>query len=190
MKFATFHDLEDQSIFITGGGAGIGADLTKGFLSQGSKVTFIQRSNPAEFLMECKGKYKHEQTFLECDVTNTKDLKAALQTTADKQGAISVLVNNAANDTRHTLGEFTSEQWDKTMNVNLKPHFFTAQEVVEGMKNGGGSIINFSSISYMMGNEGYPVYATAKSAITGLTRSLHENRSLKYSVNAIMPGWF
>ena len=173
MKFATFHDLEDQSIFITGGGAGIGADLTKGFLSQGSKVTFIQRSNPAKFLIECKGKYKHEPTFLECDVTNTKDLKAALQTTADKQGAISVLVNNAANDTRHTLGEFTSEQWDKTMNVNLKPHFFTAQEVAEGMKkNGGGSIINFSSISYMMGNEGYPVYATAKSAITGLTRSL------------------
>ena len=134
MKFATFHDLEDQSIFITGGGAGIGADLTKGFLSQGSKVTFIQRSNPAKFLIECKGKYKHEPTFLECDVTNTKDLKAALQTTADKQGAISVLVNNAANDTRHTLGEFTSEQWDKTMNVNLKPHFFAAQEVVEGMK--------------------------------------------------------
>ena len=58
------------------------------------------------------------------------------------------------------------------MNVNLKPHFFTAQEVVEGMKKNGGSIINFSSISYMMGNEGYPVYATAKSAITGLTRSL------------------
>ena len=49
MKFATFHDLEDQSIFITGGGAGIGADLTKGFLSQGSKVTFIQRSNQQSF---------------------------------------------------------------------------------------------------------------------------------------------
>ena len=109
--------------FITGGGAGIGADLTKGFLSQGSKVTFIQRSNPAKFLIECKGKYKHEITFLECDVTNIKDLKAALQTTADKQGAIFTLVNNAANDTRHTLGEFTSEQWDKIMNVNLKPHF-------------------------------------------------------------------
>ena len=71
MNFATFHDLEDQSIFITGGGAGIGADLTKGFLSQGSKVTFIQRSNPAKFLIECKGKYKYEPRFLECDVTNT-----------------------------------------------------------------------------------------------------------------------
>ena len=127
--------------------AQIGADLTKGFLSQGSKVTFIQRSNPAKFLIECKGKYKHEPTFLECDVTK-EDLKAALQTTADKQGAISVLVNNAANDTRHTLGEFTSEQWDKTMNVNLKPHFYRSRGCRRNEKNGGGSIINFSSISY------------------------------------------
>ena len=191
MQFATFHDLEDQSIFITGGGSGIGADLTKGFLSQGSKVTFIQRSNPEKFLVECKGKYKHEPSFIECDVTNTKELKTALQTTAKNQGTISVLVNNAANDTRHTLGELTSEQWDKTMNVNLKPHFFAAQEVVEGMKkSGGGSIINFSSISYMMGNEGYPAYATAKSAITGLTRSLaRELGPYNIRVNAIMPGW-
>jgi NAD(P)-dependent dehydrogenase (short-subunit alcohol dehydrogenase family) len=191
MQFATFHDLEDQSIFITGGGSGIGADLTKGFLSQGSKVTFIQRSNPEKFLIDCKGKYKHEPSFIECDVTNTKELKSALQTTEKNQGAISVLVNNAANDTRHTLGELTSEQWDKTMNVNLKPHFFAAQEVVEGMKkSGGGSIINFSSISYMMGNEGYPAYATAKSAITGLSRSLaRELGPYNIRVNAIMPGW-
>ena len=191
MQFATFHDLEDQSIFITGGGAGIGADLTKGFLSQGAKVTFIQRSNPEKFLIECKGRYKHEPSFLECDVTNTKELKTALQRAAEKQGPISVLVNNAANDTRHSLGEFTPEQWDKTMNVNLKPHFFAAQEVVEGMKkNGGGSIINFSSISYMMGNEGYPAYATAKSAITGLTRSLaRELGPFNIRVNAVMPGW-
>ena len=191
MQFATFHDLEDQSIFITGGGSGIGADLTKGFLSQGSKVTFIQRSNPEKFLIDCKGKYKHEPSFIECDVTNTKELKSALQTTEKNQGAISVLVNNAANDTRHTLGELTSQQWDKTMNVNLKPHFFAAQEVVEGMKkSGGGSIINFLSISYMMGNEGYPAYATAKSAITGLTRSLaRELGPYNIRVNAIMPGW-
>ena len=191
MQFATFHDLEDQSIFITGGGAGIGADLTKGFLSQGAKVTFIQRSNPEKFLIECKGKYKYEPSFHKCDVTDTKGLKTALQATAKKQGPISILVNNAANDTRHKLSEFTPDDWDKTMNVNLKPHFFAAQEVAEGMKkNGGGSIINFSSISYMMGNEGYPVYATAKSAITGLTRSLaRELGPFNIRVNAIMPGW-
>ena len=191
MKFATFHDLEDQSIFITGGGAGIGADLTKGFLSQGSKVTFIQRSNPAKFLIECKGKYKHEPTFLECDVTNTKDLKAALQTTADKQGAISVLVNNAANDTRHTLGEFTSEQWDKTMNVNLKPHFFTAQEVAEGMKkNGGGSIVNISSVAGMR-YVGKPQvgYSASKAALMQMTKTtaiIHAENKIR--LNCVVPG--
>ena len=191
MQFATFHDLEDQSVFITGGGSGIGADLTRGFLSQGAKVTFIQRSYPEKILAECEGKYKHDLSFIQCDVTKTKELKKALQATENKQGPVSILVNNAANDTRHTLGEFTSEQWDDAMNVNLKPHFFAAQEVVEGMKkNGGGSIINFSSISYMMGNKGYPAYATAKSAITGLTRSLaRELGPFNIRVNAIMPGW-
>ena len=191
MQFATFHDLEDQSIFITGGGSGIGADLTKGFLSQGAKVTFVQRSNPEKFLAECEGNYKYEPTFIKCDVSHIEELKIALQTTAKEQGAVTVLVNNAANDTRHTLDEFTSKQWDQTMEVNLKPHFFAAQEVVEGMKiSGGGSIIKISSISYMMGNEGYPAYATAKSAITGLTRSLaRELGPHSIRVNAIMPGW-
>ena len=178
-------------VLVTGGGSGIGADLTKGFLSQGAKVTFVQRSNPEKFLAECEGKYKYEPTFIKCDVSHIEKLKIALQTTAKEQGAVTVLVNNAANDTRHTLDEFTSQQWDQTMEVNLKPHFFAAQEVVEGMKiSGGGSIINFSSISYMMGNEGYPAYATAKSAITGLTRSLaRELGPHSIRVNAIMPGW-
>ncbi len=134
MQFATFHDLEDQSVFITGGGSGIGADLTKGFLSQGAKVTFVQRSNPEKFLAECEGKYKYEPTFIKCDVSHIEELKIALQTTAKEQGAVTVLVNNAANDTRHTLDEFTPEQWDQTLEVNLKPHFFAAQEVVKGMK--------------------------------------------------------
>lgn len=61
MHFATFHDLEDQSVFITGGGSGIGADLTRGFLSQGAKVTFIQRSYPEKILAECEGKYKQDR---------------------------------------------------------------------------------------------------------------------------------
>ena len=82
MQFATFHDLEDQSVFITGGGSGIGADLTKGFLSQGAKVTFVQRSNPEKFLAECEGKYKYEPTFIKCDVSHIEELKIALQTTA------------------------------------------------------------------------------------------------------------
>ncbi|MGR3290587.1 MAG: SDR family NAD(P)-dependent oxidoreductase, partial [Paracoccaceae bacterium] len=106
-------------------------------------------------------------------------------------GAKTVLVNNAADDTRHSLADLSVEQWDRSMDINLRPHFFTAQAVAAGMKAaGGGSIINFSSISYMMGNSGYPNYVAAKAAITGLTRALaRELGPDNIRVNALMPGW-
>jgi NAD(P)-dependent dehydrogenase (short-subunit alcohol dehydrogenase family) len=77
------------------------------------------------------------------------------------------------------------------MDINFKPYFFAAQAVVAGMKAaGGGSIINFSSISYMMGNAGYPLYTAANSAINGLTRSLaREFGPDRIRVNALAPGW-
>jgi NAD(P)-dependent dehydrogenase (short-subunit alcohol dehydrogenase family) len=104
---------------------------------------------------------------------------------------VTVLVNNAANDARHPLEGYTVEQWDKAQAVNLRPHFFTAQAAAPGMKAaGGGAIINFSSISYMMGAAGYLSYMSAKAAITGLTRGLaRELGPDRIRVNALMPGW-
>ena len=129
--------------------------------------------------------------FIKCDITDVAALQGALQQAASTHGPINVLVNNAANDTRHSLPELTADEWDQGLNVNLRPHFITAQAVAPGMKTtGGGSIINFSSISYMMGNSGYPAYVTSKAAITGLTRALaRELGPDKIRVNALMPGW-
>ena len=187
----TFHDLAGQSVFITGGGSGIGAALTEGFLEQGAKVAFVQRSDATEFADDMEAKHGVKPLFLQCDITDVEALKDAMGTAAASHGAISVLVNNAANDTRHSLDDYTAEDWDKGMNVNLRPHFFTAQAVADGMKSaGGGSIINFSSVSYLMGNAGYPAYVASKSAITGLTRALaRELGPDKIRVNALLPGW-
>ena len=190
-NYATFKDLEDTSVFITGGGSGIGASITEGFLSQGAKVTFVQRSDCDEFLDQVSSKYKHQPLFIKCDITNTNDLRDAILESIRINGGINVLINNAANDSRHTLDELTSEEWDQALNINLKPHFFSAQAVAPSMKaQGGGSIINISSASYLMGNAGYPAYVASKAGITGLTRSLaRELGGDGIRVNTLIPGW-
>ncbi|UTW10712.1 SDR family NAD(P)-dependent oxidoreductase [Marinobacterium rhizophilum] len=190
-EFVTFHDLKGASVFITGGGAGIGAALTEGFIEQGAKVAFVQRSDATGFVAEMQEKHGVSPLFIPCDISDVSALQAALEQAASAHGAISVLVNNAANDARHSLAQYTPEAWDNAMAVNLRPHFFTAQAVAAGMKAlGGGSIINFSSISYMMGNAGYPGYVASKAAITGLTRGLaRELGPDGIRVNTLLPGW-
>ena len=188
---ATYQDLRGKSVFITGGGSGIGAFLTEGFLAQGAQVAFVQRSDSSAFCDEMEAKHGNRPLFIQCDITDIEALKAAIAQSAEVHGEIDVLVNNAANDKRHEAGEVDEEFYDWMMAINLKAYFFACQAVVEGMKaKGGGSIINFSSISYMMGNAGYPLYTTANSGINGMTRSLaREFGPDKIRVNAIAPGW-
>ncbi|MGE4612113.1 MAG: SDR family oxidoreductase [Paracoccaceae bacterium] len=190
-EFVTFHDLKGKSVFITGGGAGIGASLTDGFLEQGASVAFVQRSDSTEFVAEMESKHDRAPLFIKCDISDVAALQLAMKQAENENGPITVVVNNAANDTRHSIAEMTPDKWDQGMDVNLRPHFFTAQAAVDGMKAaGGGAIINFSSISYMMGNDGYPAYVTSKAAITGLTRALaRELGPDGIRVNALIPGW-
>ncbi len=186
-----FHDLKDKHVFITGGGSGIGAALTEGFLKQGAKVSFVQRSDARAFLADMKEKHGVEPHFEKCDLTDIDAVKNAMSKVQNKLGDIDILINNAGNDVRHSLDEYSVEDWDFNHAVNLRPYFFTAQFVAPFMaKNGGGSIINYSSASYMMGNAGYPAYVAANAAITGLTRALaRELGPKKIRVNALVPGW-
>ncbi len=184
-------DLREASVFITGGGAGIGAALTDGFMAQGARVAFVQRSDASAFANEMEARHGVRPLALECDVTDIGALRAAIDAAAGAHGPIRVLVNNAANDQRHATLDVDEAFWDWSMAVNLKHYFFACQAVLPGMRQlGGGSIVNFSSVSYMMGNAGYPVYTTANAGITGLTRSLaREFGSDRIRVNALMPGW-
>ena len=188
---ATYPDLKGASVFITGGGSGIGAALTKGFLRQGAKVAFVQRSDAAEFCDAMEQKTGNRPLFIRCDITDTPALRRAIDTAAKAHGTIRVLVNNAANDERHKSLDVTEDYWDRCQAINLKPYFFASQAVIPGMqKAGGGSIINFSSISYMMGLGDYAGYTAANSAINGLTRGhAREFGKDHVRVNAIAPGW-
>lgn len=190
-KITTFHDLSGKSVFITGGGSGIGAALTDGFLEQGAKVAFVQRSDASDFVKEMESKHGEGPLFIPCDITDIDALKAAMVQAAERHGDVNVLVNNAANDARHQLPDYGPDDWDQSFKVNLRPHFFTAQAAAPAMKAaGGGSIVNFSSVAYMMGNAQYPAYVAAKAAVMGLTRGLaRELGPDNIRVNALMPGW-
>jgi galactose dehydrogenase len=187
----TYPDLSGASVFITGGGSGIGAALTQGFLRQGARVAFVQRSDASAFVDEMAAATGARPLFLPCDITDVSALKSAISTASEAHGMVSVLVNNAANDARHATLEVDEAYWDRSIAINLKAYFFAAQAVIPGMQaRGGGSIVNFSSISYMMGNAGYPIYTAANSAINALSRSLaREFGPDRIRVNALAPGW-
>lgn len=191
MILPVFPDLAGASVFITGGGSGIGAALTEGFLRQGARVAFVQRSDATDFCDRMAEETGNRPLFLPCDITDIPALQGAIARAAEAHGPVTVLVNNAANDQRHSAAEVTEAFWERAMAINLKCYFFATQAVAAGMKAaGGGSIINFSSISYMMGNAGYPLYTTANSGINGMTRSLaREFGPDRIRVNALAPGW-
>ena len=188
---AVFPDLKSASVFITGGGSGIGAALTEGFLRQGARVAFVQRSDASAFVAEMTEKTGEPPLFIPCDITDTAALQSAIAQASAAHGPVTRLINNAGNDQRHSTEEVDEEFWDRSQAINLRSYFFACQSVVGGMREaGGGSIVNFSSISYLMGNSGYPAYAAANGAITALSRSLaREFGPAKIRVNALLPGW-
>ena len=188
---ATFHDLKGKSVFITGGGSGIGAALTDGFIAQGAQVAFIGRSDASTFVAEMTEKHGTTPLFLQGDITDTARLKETITQAAAAHGPVDVLVNNAANDARHSTAELTPDDWDRLQAINLKAYFFAAQAVTPQMQaKGAGSIVNFSSISYMMGQAGYPAYMAANGGITALSRGLAREFGVDgIRVNALAPGW-
>jgi galactose dehydrogenase len=190
MTLPLYPDLDGASVFITGGGSGIGAGLTEAFLRQGARVAFVQRSDAGAFCDQMEQATGNRPLFIACDITDPAALHGAIAQAHAAHGPIGVLVNNAANDQRHTLSEVTADFMDWALAINFKCYVHACQAVIPMMQAmGGGSVINITSISYMMGNAGYPIYTAANSALNGLTRSLaREFGRDRVRVNALAPG--
>ena len=188
-----YPSLRERTVFITGGGSGIGASIVEHFCAQGCKVAFVDiAEGPSRALVDAISKAGHPAPlFLPCDLRDIDALRTAVKTATDALGTITVLVNNAAHDERHKLEDVTPEYWDERINVNLRHQFFAAQAVAEGMRAaGGGAIINFGSTSWMIGQGGMAAYTAAKSANLGLTRSLARDLGpYNIRVNSLAPGW-
>lgn len=190
MTAAVFADLRGASVFITGGGSGIGAALTEGFAAQGARVALVGRSDYTAFAAGVGARTGNTPLALRADITDTDALVAAMRAASDAHGPLSVLVNNAADDTRMAADTITQAMWDDSQAINLRAYFFAAQEAARQMEGRGGVIVNFSSISYMFGLSGLVPYTAANGGITAMTRSLaREWGGRGIRVNAIAPGW-
>jgi D-xylose 1-dehydrogenase len=190
--FATYPSLRGRAVLVTGGATGIGASIVEHFSRQGSRVAFfdVQDEAAGELVERLRVGVESAPVPFHCDLTDVAELRARVQEAVAAVGGVDVLVNNAANDRRHRIEDVTEEFWDESIAVNLRPQFFMIQSVLPAMKAAGrGSVINMSSISWMIPSTGVPVYATTKAAIVGLTRTMaHELGPAGIRVNAVLPG--
>src|SRR5580692_8010326 len=192
-QFAVYPSLRDRVVFITGGASGIGAEHVAQFAEQGAKVAFVDIADDAArevcARVEAAG---HAMPFYQhCDLKDIDALRAAIAEVGRRLGPITVLVNNAAHDQRHKFEDVTVEYWDERQATNLRHQFFAIQAVAPIMRaSGGGSIVNFGSVSWHSLQGGMPAYTTAKAAVEGLTKGMARDLGPdKIRVNTIIPGW-
>jgi len=191
-QFATYPSLRGRYVVVSGGATGIGAAIVEAFARQHARVAFLDIHDEAaqKLVKNLQAAGLPSPAYHHCDLADTAALQAATLGILADFPSVDVLVNNAGNDARHKIEDVTSKFWDETMAVNLKHQFFLAQSLIPSMKRlGRGSIINMSSIGWIIPSTGIPVYVTAKAAIVGLTRTLaHELGVHGIRVNAVLPG--
>ena len=192
-RAARYGSLAGKRVFVTGGGSGIGAAIVSAFAMQGASVAFVDIARaPSEALRaQLVQEGYTAPVFRHCDITDIAALQATMGELASMLGDFDVLVNNAANDARHDISDVTVDYWNERIAINQRPMFFTCQAALAGMRRKkAGAIINLSSISWHAKGAGYPVYATAKAAVIGLTRSLARDLGKDgIRVNTVTPGW-
>ncbi|KQO06108.1 MULTISPECIES: SDR family NAD(P)-dependent oxidoreductase [unclassified Sphingomonas] len=189
---AIYPSLKGKRVLITGGASGIGAGLVEAFARQGAHVAFVDMAEDAahDLIATLTPAVATAPIFLPLDLRDIDALKTTVATIESQLGGIDILINNAANDDRHTIEEITPEYWDERMATNLRHLFFAGQAVVPSMKRaGGGVILNFGSISWHLALPELMLYQTAKAGIEGMTRAMARDLGGDgIRVNTIVPG--
>ena len=190
---AVYPSLRDRIVLVTGGASGIGAEEVTQFARQGARVAFLDVADDAasQLIETLAREGMTPPLYVPCDLRDVPALQAAITDVGRRLGPISVLVNNAANDQRHNYEDVTVEYWDERMATNLRHQFFAIQAVAPMMRHaGGGSIVNFGSISWHLSQGGMPAYTTAKAGIEGLTKGMARDLGGHgVRVNCVIPGW-
>lgn len=192
MSGAVYPDLKGRTVLVSGGASGIGEAIVTAFARQGAVTCFVDIAlEDGKALAARLGEEGGKVHFTPCDITRTEEWQATIQAFAAAHGPITALLNNAANDRRHSLESLTVDSFDAMIAVNLRHQMFAAQSVAPMMRAaGGGSIVNFGSVGWMMATGGYPAYAASKAATHGMTRGLARDLGThRIRVNTLVPGW-
>lgn len=191
-NFASYPSLRGRVVIVTGGSTGIGRAIVEAFAMQNAQVVFLDIQDEAadQLTKKLASDAATAPVYYHCDLTDSAAAQNTIQAILDRFHTVDVLVNNAGNDTRHKIADVTPAYWDQAMAVNLKHQFFMSQAVIPAMQKAQrGSIINMSSIGWVIPSINQVVYVTAKAAIVGLTRTLsHELGGDNIRVNCILPG--
>ena len=191
-KQAIYPSLEGRVVVVTGGASGIGAAIVEAFAMQRSQVVFLDIQDDAakELIDRIGAGTSRVPIYFRCDLTDVDALQRVSGEIVERFPAVDVLVNNAGNDTRHSIDAVTSAYWDELIAANLKHQFFMAQALIPAMRRaGGGAIVNMGSISWVIPSTDCPVYVTAKAAIVGMTKMLAHTLGVdNIRANCVMPG--
>lgn len=171
---------------VTGGGSGIGEQITRGLVDKGVKTYIFSRSRGEETAEEL-GKNCY---FLETDVTDFQSVKDSIEKVVDRHGRLDYLVNNAGFTSDNLLLRMSPEEWGKVIDVNLNGVFNCTRASLRYLIKEGGSIVNISSVSGLLGNSGQANYAASKAGLVGFTKSLaQEYGKRELRANVVAPGF-
>ncbi len=180
--------LKGKTAIVTGSNTGLGQGICRAFAEAGANVVGVSR-RPSTETGEMIGSAFHNVI---ADLSSVEVIPSVIDQTVAKFGRVDILVNNAGIIKRQDSLEFTEENWDSVLNVNLKTVFFLTQAVAKKFveQKSGGKIINIASMLSYQGGIRVPSYTASKSAIRGITMTL-ANEWAKYgiNVNGIAPGY-
>ena len=184
-------DLTGKKALVTGGGRGLGFGMAEGLASAGAKVAILGSSAAALKAAEQLRAKGLDVVGLQGDLSDRAGLPALFDRAVELLGGIDILLNNAGIQRRNHCEDFTLEDWDAVLNVNLDAVFVLCQLAGRKMlAQGGGKIINMSSMLAFFGGFTVPAYAASKGAVAQLTKALsNEWASKNIQVNAIAPGY-
>ncbi|HAF49563.1 MAG TPA: 2-deoxy-D-gluconate 3-dehydrogenase [Synergistaceae bacterium] len=192
MNYRGMMDFTGKSVLITGGTGSMGSEFARAFSSCGANVV-IADVNPQgsdDIIRECES-FGTKAYFVKVDLLDVASIKGMVEKSIERLGKIDILCNHAGFNIRKPAVDYSEEEWDKLIGVDLKAIFFVATTVGKHMiERRSGKVINTASVSAARGHKHLSLYAAAKGGVAQLTKVLaHEWAEYNINVNAIAPGY-
>jgi pteridine reductase len=175
---------------VTGAGKRLGRAVALRLAQDGAEVVVHYRSSEAEargVVAEIE-RMGRRAVALRADLNRVEELRGLFGKVREQFGRLDVLVNSAANFEHTKFAETTEQEWDRSLDTNLKAVFFCCQAAAPLLTEARGAIVNFADIGGMLGWPGYIPHSVSKAGVIMLTRSLAKELSPEVRVNAIAPG--